>query len=47
LRVTTDIDDNLVLECALEARADYLVTGISAIFLTSFKTFALSRQNNS
>src|SRR5256885_3620477 len=27
LEVTADPDDNLVLECALEARADFLVTG--------------------
>ena len=27
LNVTVDPDDNKVLECALEARADYLVTG--------------------
>jgi len=27
LQVTADPDDNLVLECALEARADYVVTG--------------------
>jgi putative PIN family toxin of toxin-antitoxin system len=27
LQITTDPDDNKVLECALEARADYVVTG--------------------
>ena len=27
LKVTPDPDDNAVLECALEARADFLVTG--------------------
>ena len=27
LNVTSDPDDNKVLECALEARADYVVTG--------------------
>jgi len=27
LKVTKDPDDNLVLECALAARADYVVTG--------------------
>ena len=27
LKVTKDPDDNKVLECALEARADYVVTG--------------------
>ena len=27
LRVTTDPDDNIFLECALEAGADYVVTG--------------------
>jgi len=27
LNVTTDPDDNIFLECALEARADYVVTG--------------------
>jgi len=27
LKVTIDSDDNKVMECALEARADYVVTG--------------------
>jgi predicted nucleic acid-binding protein len=27
LKITRDPDDNKVLECALEARADYIVTG--------------------
>ena len=27
LSITTDPDDNIFLECALEARADYVVTG--------------------
>jgi uncharacterized protein len=27
LKITSDPDDNKVLECALEARADYVVTG--------------------
>ena len=35
LQVTPDPDDNIVLECADAARADYLATGISGIFRSS------------
>jgi putative PIN family toxin of toxin-antitoxin system len=37
LRITSDPDDNLVLECALEARADYVVTGNTRDFPERFQ----------
>jgi putative PIN family toxin of toxin-antitoxin system len=37
LEVTRDPDDNRVLECALEARADYLVTGNIRHFPSRFQ----------
>lgn len=37
LRITRDPDDNIVLECALAARADYVVTGNSRDFLERFQ----------
>lgn len=33
----SDLDDNTVLECALEARADYIVTGNLRHFPTQFQ----------
>jgi putative PIN family toxin of toxin-antitoxin system len=37
LIVTRDPDDNKVLECALEARADYVVTGNTRDFPAQFQ----------
>jgi uncharacterized protein len=37
LRVTSDPDDNIFLECALEARADYVVTGNIRHFPSRFQ----------
>jgi putative PIN family toxin of toxin-antitoxin system len=37
LHITSDPDDNKVLECALEARADYVVTGNIRDFPTRFQ----------
>jgi len=37
LKVTKDSDDNLVLECALAARADYVVTGNGRDFPKQFQ----------
>ena len=37
LEVTRDPDDNKVLECALEARADYVVTGNTRDFPARFQ----------
>jgi putative PIN family toxin of toxin-antitoxin system len=37
LMVTRDPDDNKVLECALEARADYVVTGNTRDFPSRFQ----------
>lgn len=37
LRVTSDPDDDMVLECALEGSADYVVTGNLRHFPTSFR----------
>ena len=37
LEVTRDPDDNKVLECALEARADYVVTGNTRDFPSRFQ----------
>jgi uncharacterized protein len=37
LDVTRDPDDNKVLECALEARADYVVTGNARDFPARFQ----------
>ena len=37
LEVTTDPDDNPLLECALEARADFLVTGNLRHFPSQFQ----------
>jgi uncharacterized protein len=41
LSVTFDPDDNKVLECALEARAEYVVTGNVRDYPDNFKTFEL------
>ena len=38
LDVSRDPDDNKVVECALEARADYIVTG----FKKSYRTFKIA-----
>ena len=37
LKITRDPDDNKVLECALEARADYIVTGNTRDFPEKFQ----------
>ena len=37
LRITSDPDDNRILECALEARADYVVTGNTRHFPSQFQ----------
>jgi uncharacterized protein len=37
LRITRDPDDNIVLECALAARVDYVVTGNSRDFPERFQ----------
>jgi putative PIN family toxin of toxin-antitoxin system len=37
LQITNDPDDNKVLECALEARADYVVTGNTRDFPERFQ----------
>lgn len=37
LKITGDPDDNKVLECALEARADYIVTGNTRDFPERFQ----------
>jgi uncharacterized protein len=37
LRITSDPDDNKVMECGLEARADFLVTGNVRHFPTQFQ----------
>jgi putative PIN family toxin of toxin-antitoxin system len=43
LRVTADPDDNRVLECALEARADYVVTGNIRHFPARFQDVRIIR----
>ncbi len=37
LSITSDPDDNMILECALEARADYVVTGNVRHFPAKFQ----------
>ncbi len=37
LKITSDPDDNKVLECALEARADFVVTGNTRDFPERFQ----------
>jgi putative PIN family toxin of toxin-antitoxin system len=37
LRITSDPDDNKVMECALEARADFVVTGNVRDFLARYQ----------
>jgi len=43
IRVTSDPDDNVFLECALEARADYVVTGNLRHFPPRFQDIRVIR----
>ena len=43
LQITSDPDDNMVLECALEGRADYIVTGNVRHFPHEFRGVRIVR----
>jgi uncharacterized protein len=43
VQATSDPDDNMFLECALEARADYVVTGNLRHFPTRFQDIRIIR----
>jgi putative PIN family toxin of toxin-antitoxin system len=43
LKVTSDPDDNKIIECALEARADYVVTGNTRHFPVQFQDIRIIR----